>query len=110
MPAKRRRILSSKIDFLSVNLFKKVLNRTLEKVQLKPNINQEQLVEESVDQAQLIDSFSVEFNSVVDERLRQDPDFNTIVKSDNEKTNSQISKPNDPTEKERFLFSRKRFS
>jgi hypothetical protein len=104
LPAKRRRIISSKNDLLNVNLFKKVLNRTLEKVQLKPNMSQEQLIEESVDQSQLLDSFSVEFDSVINDRLRNDADFNTIIKSQNDKHKNS----NNNKEEERFLHSKKR--
>ncbi len=107
LPAKRRRIISSKNDLLNVNLFKKVLNRTLEKVQLKPNVSHEQLIEESVDQSQLLDSFSVEFDSVINDRLRNDPDFNTIIKSQNDKHKDSNNKEEEK-EEERFLHSKKR--
>jgi len=114
MPAKRRRILSSKSDLLSVNLFKKVLSRTLEKVQLKPNVSHEQLVEDSVDHSQLIDSFTAEVNSAINERLRSDSDFNEIIrnqKSAKKKSNEDEKVEDDDDEvKNRFLFSKKRFA
>ena len=101
MPAKRRRILSSKNEFLSVNSFKKVLGRTLEKVQLKPNVSHEQLIEDSIDHSQLIDSFNTEFDAVITDRLRNDPDFNAIIKKESKEQNDQ---------QERFSYSKKRFS
>ena len=81
-------------------IFKNVLGRTLYKIQLKQNVNVEKLVEESLVNSQLIDSFISEFNTSVNDRLKNDEDFNGILKKQQEDSDDLFNK-------ERFSNSRK---
>jgi len=103
MPAKRRKVFTLRSDLQDKQIFKKVLGRTLEKIQLKQNASVDSLVEESLINSQLIDSFSTEFNTSVTERLRNDEDFNEILKKQEGEDNKDLKN------KDRFSNSRKRF-
>ena len=107
MPAKRRKILSSRNDLMSKNLFKKVLDRTLNQIKLKPNVSNEEFVEESVRQSTLIDSFSGDFDDCVTERLRNDPDFSSIIRA-TPTTGPKVD--SDQEQEQRFKSIRKRFN
>lgn len=110
MPAKKRKILSSKSDLLTENIFKRVLSRTLEQIQLKSNANEQNLVEESLNQSQLLESFNSELDSAITERLRNDSDFVTIL---NQQSSLKTEENEDSVEdliynKDRFAHSRRR--
>lgn len=114
MPAKRRKILSGREDFLTENLFKKVLSRTLKNIQLKANVTEDEFVTSSLNQSQLIDSFDDELNSAINERLRNDTNFISIVNNTTTSgtTNPSSKNDDDPNlvyNKDRFSLSRKRF-
>jgi len=116
MPSKRRKLLFSKNDLLTKNLFKRVLSRTLQKTQLKEtasNMSEEQIVNQSLSQSRLIDSFDAEFDTALTERLRHDPEFIEITqkpkakeKQDDEKGGEDASLYNE----DRFQNSKKRLN
>ena len=102
MPAKRRKVLVPKsVDLLNETLFKKVLRRTMDQVELKPNVNQNELIDTSLSNTQLISSFDCELNTAITERLKNDKDFQAIIKDDD---------PNVDGANERFKHSRKRLN
>ena len=110
MPSKRRRILTSKNDLLTKNLFKKVLNKTLDQIKLKPNVDKQDLVENTLQQSQLIDQFDDQFESVLNDRLKQDQDYLKLTKDDQQDDMDSSSSNNDHIyNKDRFKFSKKRF-
>lgn len=109
MPAKKRKILSSKNDLVKENLFKKVLERTLENIQLKSEGIGEELIEETLKKSELIDSFDQEFDSAITERLRSDADFLNIVSSEEKMENDDdVNEDSVVYNKGRFSHSRKR--
>lgn len=102
LPAKRRKVLVHKsVDLLNETLFKKVLRRTMDQMELKPNVNQADLVDTSISNSQLISSFDSELNTAITERLKNDKDFQAIIKDDD---------PNADRANERFKHSRKRLN
>ncbi len=104
MPAKRRKVFTLRSDLQDKQIFKKVLGRTLEKIQLKQNASVESLVEDSLVNSQLINSFSSEFNTSVTERLKNDKDYDEILKK------QDSDEKNDLKNNDRFSNSRKRFN
>ena len=118
MPAKKRKLLFSKNDLLTKNLFKRVLSRTLEKIQVKSatsttNLSGEQIVDASLTQSRLIDSFDSEFDSAITERLRHDVDFREITKKAETKEKAENAEKNEDSpfySEERFQNSRKRLN
>ena len=113
MPAKRRKLLFSKSDLLTKNLLKRVLSRTLEKMQPKAsNDTQEQLVSEGLSQSRLVDSFDVEFDAAITQRLRHDSEFAEIT----QKKSKTQEEDNDDEEslslynEDRFQNSKKRLN
>ena len=116
MPSKRRKLLFSKNDLLTKNLFKRVLSRTLQKIQLKDtasNISEEQILNQSLTQSRLIDSFDTEFDMAVTDRLRHDAEFNEITQKPKSKEKDSDGDENDEMtmyNKDRFQNSKKRFN
>lgn len=111
MPAKKRKILSSKNDLLKENLFKKVLERTLENIQLKSDVIEDELIEETLKKSELIDSFDQEFDSAITERLRNDTDFLNVIKNEEAKDKDSESSSSEDSvlyNKGRFAHSRRR--
>lgn len=108
MPAKKRRILSSKNDLLKENLFKRVLQRTLENIQLKSDVLEEDMIEQTLKKSQLIDYFDEEFDSAITERLKNDSDLVEIVKCEDATSDNQTSEATLIYNKPRFANSRKR--
>lgn len=94
MPAKKRKVILSRSDLVTKSLFKRVLGRTLDQIQLKANVNEEQVIHDGLNQSKLVDEFDGEFDLVVTERLKQDKDYNRIKQDD----------------EMRFQNTRKRFS
>lgn len=103
MPAKRRKIYTIRSDMQDKSIFKQVLNRTINKIQMKQNANVEQLVETSLANSQLIESFSNELNTNINERLKKDEDFKQILKKQEECDDAEVM------DKDRFSNSKKRF-
>lgn len=103
MPAKRRKIFTAKSDLQDKQMFKKVLSRTLEKIQLKQNVSGENLIEEGLVNNQLIGNFISEFNTSITERLRTDTDFDTVLKKQEDSSSDLINK-------DRFSNLKKRFN
>lgn len=87
MPAKKRKILSSKNDLMKENLFKRVLERTLENIQLKSDVIEEEMIEQTLKKSQLIDYFDEEFDLAITERLRNDTDLMEIIKGEETSAN-----------------------
>ena len=116
MPSKRRKLLFSKNDLLTKNLFKRVLSRTLQKIQLKDtasNIGEEQILNQSLTQSRLIDSFDTEFDMAITDRLRHDAEFNEITQKSKSKEKDSNGDDNDEMtmyNKDRFQNSKKRFN
>ena len=102
MPAKRRKIFTMKSELADKHIFKKVLDRTMEKIQFKQNANKEQFTAESMASSQLIDSFSTELNTTINERVRQDSDLKEILKKQDDNNEELINK-------ERFSHLAKRY-
>lgn len=102
MPAKRRKIFTMKSELADKHIFKKVLDRTMEKIQFKQNANTEQFTAESMASSQLIDSFSTELNTTINERVRQDSDLKEILKKQDDNNEELINK-------ERFSHLAKRY-
>jgi hypothetical protein len=102
LPAKKRRILISTHDLARENLFKKVLDRTLNQVTLKPNWNQDQLIEERFNQSELLNNFDTEFDSAITQRLRSDAAFLSIVNDQKEEENEN--------EYDDVLYNKNRYS
>ena len=108
MPAKKRRILSSKNDLLKENLFKRVLQRTLENNQLKSDAQGEDMIEQTLKKSQLIDYFDEEFDLAITERLRNDSDLMEIVKCEDDASDNQTTDDTLIYNKPRYSNSRKR--
>lgn len=104
MPAKRRKVFLTRNDLEDKNIFKEVLGRTLNKIQLKQGANVDEMVEASVGNSQLIDSFSSELDANITERLRSDADFNGILKRQEDSEDMTV------TNKERYQNAKKRFN
>ncbi|CAF0722755.1 unnamed protein product [Brachionus calyciflorus] len=110
MPAKKRKILSGKNDLAKENLFKKVLERTLENIQLKSEDSQDKLIEETLEKSELIDSFDQEFDLAITERLRNDENLLRIVKNEEDEMEKEKSSDESTViyNKGRFSHSRRR--
>jgi hypothetical protein len=109
MPSKRRRILTSKNDLLTKNLFKKVLSKTLDQITLKSNVDKQDFVENTLQQSQLIDQFDDQFESELNDRLKQDQDYLKLTKDDKQEESSSHNDHIYNKDKDRFKFSKKRF-
>jgi hypothetical protein len=99
MPAKRRKLLFTSNDLLTKNLFKRVLSRTLEKVQLKSssaaNVKVEHIIDSALSQSRLIETFDADFDAAITDRLKLDADFIEIMQ---EKTKDDVDKANNDKE------------
>lgn len=91
-----------KNELADKHIFKKVLDRTIEKIQLKQHANTEQFIVEGMESSQLIESFSTELNTTINERLRHDSDLKEILKKQEEKSEELLNK-------ERFSHLAKRY-
>jgi len=126
MPAKKRKTLASgnitamtsKDQDPTKIILNKVLSRTIEQVELKPNASGEELLKTSLEQSELVESFSQEFDSAINERLKTDEDFLNIIKSqsaekpENDESgedSARNSKSDLVYNKDRFTFIRKQF-
>lgn len=126
MPAKKRKILTttpSKSENMTQTMFKKVLARTMEQIELKQNIPDDELVKASLEHSELIDSFDSEFDAALTERLRSDANFLSILNSQQSSAGADKGRKEDEDaeleaktnvdnliyNKDRFAFSRKRF-
>ena len=103
MPAKRRKVFAVRSDLEDRSLFRQVLGRTLQKIQLKQAAKAEELVEASLTNSQLIESFSGELDTSITDRLRSDADFGEIVKRQEDA--GDLAAVN----KDRFQNSKKRY-
>lgn len=96
-------------------ILSRVLARTLDKVEMKPGASKEELDKASVAQSQLVSAFSQEFDAAINERLKNDEDFLSIIKSQSRETTSDeasggVDKSDDLVyNKNRFPLIRKNF-
>lgn len=67
-------------------MLSRVLARTLDKVEMKPAASREELDKASAAQSELVSAFSQEFDAAINERLKTDEDFLSIIKSEPSET------------------------
>jgi hypothetical protein len=115
IPSKKRRILLSESELNSQSLFERAMTRTLEKVKPKQNISEEEVLDCGLRQEKLLKSFDTEFDAVLKDRLKNDPDYNSITNSESKITNADSNKNdggaiNSALNKNRFQFAKKKFN
>lgn len=111
MPAKKRKILSGPGGELSSRtLFKTVLSRTLKQVKLRASVREEDVIETSGNQLELIREFDQEIDTAFTERLRTDTDFLNAIKDSKDDTDKSFIYDDVVYNTNRFQLSRKRLN
>jgi hypothetical protein len=115
IPSKKRRVLLSESELTSQNVFERAMRRTLDKVKPKQNISEEEVLNSGLRQERLLKSFDTEFETALKDRLKSDPDYNSIINSEENVTNANSNQSDGDSlkstlNKNRFQFAKKKFN